>query len=135
MRAGRSGGRNPGRDATADLARGLGMFSLALGSAELAAPGAVARLAGVRRDGPVVRTVTSLYGARELAHGAGILSGRATAGWVWSRVAGDALDMATLSSAETHRLPSIPAIHASRRASRATRSPRVFKWPRRDCSI
>jgi uncharacterized membrane protein len=96
MRAGRSGGRNPGRDATADLAWGLGMFSLALGSAELAAPGAVARLAGVRRDGPVVRTVTSLYGARELAHGAGILSGRATAGWVWSRVAGDVIDIVTV---------------------------------------
>ncbi len=96
MRAGRSGGRRPERDVTADLAWGLGMFSLALGSAELAAPGVVARLAGVRGDGPAVRAVTSLYGVRELVHGAGILSGRATAAWVWSRVAGDVLDIATV---------------------------------------
>jgi hypothetical protein len=95
MSAGRSGG-SPGRDVTADLARGLGVFSLALGSAQLAAPGAVARLAGVQGDGPAVRTVTSLVGTRELAQGAGILSGRGTAGWVWSRVAGDVVDIATL---------------------------------------
>jgi uncharacterized membrane protein len=95
MRAGRSGG-SPGRDVTADLARGLGVFSLALGSAQLAAPGAVARLAGVRGDGPAVRTVTSLVGTRELAQGAGILSGRGTAGWVWSRVVSDVVDIATL---------------------------------------
>ncbi|WP_433782656.1 SRPBCC family protein [Actinomycetospora sp. CA-101289] len=79
-----------------DLAKGLGVLSLALGSAELAAPGAVARLAGIRENGPAVRTVTAMYGARELAHGAGILSGRRTAVWVWSRVAGDVLDLATV---------------------------------------
>jgi uncharacterized membrane protein len=72
------------------------MFSLALGAVQLAAPGAVARLAGVRADGPAVDAVTALYGARELVQGAGILGGRGTAGWVWSRVAGDALDVATL---------------------------------------
>ncbi|WP_433028432.1 SRPBCC family protein [Actinomycetospora sp. CA-053990] len=72
------------------------MLSLALGSAELAAPGAVARLVGIRGDGPAVRTVGCLYGARELAHGTGILSGRSTARWVWSRVAGDVLDIATV---------------------------------------
>ena len=54
------------------------------------------RLVGVREDRPAVRTVTAVYGARELAHGAGILSGRGTAGWVWSRVAGDVLDVATV---------------------------------------
>jgi uncharacterized membrane protein len=91
-----SGGRAAGREATEDLARGLGMFSLALGSAQIAAPGTIARLAGVRTDGPTVHAVTSLYGARELVQGAGILSGRGTARWVWSRVAGDVLDVATL---------------------------------------
>ena len=109
MRAGRSGERSAGRDVTADLARGLGMFSLGLGSAELAAPGAVARLAGVRGDGPGVQRVTSLYGARELAQGAGILTGRGTAGWVWSRVAGDVVDIATL------------AVGASRKGAAPTR--------------
>jgi uncharacterized membrane protein len=109
MRAGMSGDGGPGRDATADLARGLAVFSLALGSAQLAAPGAVARLAGVGEDGPAVRTVTSLYGVRELAQGAGILSGRGAAGWVWSRVAGDVLDIATL------------AVGASRKGAAPTR--------------
>jgi uncharacterized membrane protein len=85
------------------------VFSLALGSAQLAAPGAVARLAGVRGDGPSVRTVTSLVGTRELAQGAGILSGRGTAGWVWSRVASDVVDIATL------------AVGASRKGAAPTR--------------
>jgi len=96
MRARLSRDGGSGRDATTDLARGLGVLSLALGSAELAAPGAVARLVGVREDSPAVRTVARLYGARELAHGTGILSGHSTAGWVWSRVAGDVLDIATV---------------------------------------
>jgi uncharacterized membrane protein len=95
--------RTSGRDAAEDLARGLGVFSLALGSAQLAAPGAVARLAGVREDGTRVQAVTSLYGARELVQGAGILGGRARAGWVWSRVAGDVLDVATLAVGAARR--------------------------------
>lgn len=56
MRTGASGGGSSGRDVTTDLAKGLGVFSLALGSAELADPGAVARLAGIRGDGPAVHT-------------------------------------------------------------------------------
>lgn len=96
MSSGLSSGRTTGRETAEELARGLGMFSLALGSAQLAAPVAVARLAGVRADGPTARGVTSLCGVRELVQGAGILSGRGTAGWLWSRVAGDVLDVATL---------------------------------------
>lgn len=76
---------------------------VALGSAQLAAPGAVARLAGVRSDGPSVQAITSLYGARELVQGAGILSGRGTAAWVWSRVAGDVLDVATVVAGAARR--------------------------------
>jgi uncharacterized membrane protein len=98
-----SGGRTAGRETTEGMARGLGMFSLALGSAQLAAPGAIARLAGVRKDGATVRAVTSLYGARELAQGAGILSGRGTARWVWSRVASDVLDITTLAVGAARR--------------------------------
>ena len=96
MSTGMSSGGSSGRDVPTDLAKGLGVFSLALGSAELAGPGAVARWAGIRGDGTAVHTVASVYGARELAHGVGILSGHGTAGWVWSRVAGDVLDIATL---------------------------------------
>ena len=96
MRTGMSGDGSSGRDVTTDLAKGLGVFSLALGSAELADPGAVARLAGIRADGPAVHTVASAAGVRELAHGVGILSGHGRAGWVWSRVAGDLIDIASL---------------------------------------
>ena len=76
------------------LARGLGWFSIGLGLAELLLPGAVARLAGGRgKHTGLVR----LYGLRELAAGAMIFSqGRTPAAGVWSRVAGDAMDLATL---------------------------------------
>jgi len=76
------------------LAKGLGWFSVGLGLAELLMPGAVARLAGGRgRHTGLIR----LYGLRELAAGAMIFSqGRKPAAGVWSRVAGDAMDLATL---------------------------------------
>lgn len=38
-------------------------------------------------------------GAREMVAGLGILSGRGRAGWMWSRVLGDAMDLALLGSA------------------------------------
>src|SRR5438552_2299136 len=47
------------------VTRGLGYFSIALGVAELVAPGAICRAAGVRGLEPVVRG----YGAREIATG------------------------------------------------------------------
>jgi uncharacterized membrane protein len=76
------------------LARGLGWFSIGLGLAELLLPGAVARLAG----GHGKHTgLLRLYGLRELASGTMIFSqGRKPAAGVWSRVAGDAIDLATL---------------------------------------
>lgn len=79
------------------LARGLAWFSIGLGLAQLLAPRAVARLAGGHgRHTGLVR----LYGAREIASGLMIFSqGRMPAAGVWSRVAGDALDLATLGAA------------------------------------
>lgn len=76
------------------LARGLGWFSIGLGLTELLLPGAVARLAG----GHGKHTgLLRLYGLRELASGTMIFSqGRRPAAGVWSRVAGDAIDLATL---------------------------------------
>jgi uncharacterized membrane protein len=76
------------------LARGLGWFSLGLGLAELLAPRAVARMAGVRgRNAGMIR----LFGLREIAHGVAIFAqGERPAAAVWSRVAGDALDLAAL---------------------------------------
>ena len=83
------------------LAVGLGWFSIALGVAELAAPDSVARFIGVA---PTERTITTLrsYGARELGNGLAILAQPDRAAWLWSRVAGDALDVATLATAMNH---------------------------------
>ena len=81
------------------LAHGLGWFSLGLGLAETVMPGGVARLAGM----PARRGLLRAYGARELASGVGILSQRRPALWLWSRVAGDVLDLATLAAAMTSR--------------------------------
>lgn len=79
------------------LARGLGWFSIGLGLAQLLAPRAVARLAGGQgRHTGLIR----LYGLREIASGLMIFSqGRMPANGMWSRVAGDALDLATLGAA------------------------------------
>jgi len=76
-------------------ARALGYFSLALGLSELVAPSQVARLIGVR-DKPGARTVLRLFGAREMLSGLSILASRDGAGPLWSRVAGDCMDLALL---------------------------------------
>jgi len=77
------------------LAQFLGWFSIGLGLAELAAPRALSRLIGIKSSPGLLR----LYGLREVASGIGILSGQRTDRWLQARVAGDALDLATLGSA------------------------------------
>lgn len=79
------------------LARALGWFSIGLGVLELAAPGRLARLVGVGEH----RTLLRAYGAREVATGIGLLTPGRRAGWLWARVAGDALDLASLGRAAT----------------------------------
>jgi uncharacterized membrane protein len=82
------------------LARGLGWFSIGLGMAEILAPRSLTRLVGVKREH---NTLVRFLGLRELTSGIGILSGlrteRRPSGWLWSRVGGDALDIALLSAA------------------------------------
>lgn len=73
------------------LARSLGWFSIGLGLVEIFAPHTVAKWTGVHHP-----ALLRAYGVRELASGAGILSSNRPAGWMWSRVAGDAIDLATL---------------------------------------
>ncbi|MCW2962128.1 MAG: cyclase [Thermoleophilia bacterium] len=87
---------SPASSLAGPLARGLGWFSLGLGLAELLAPRSVAKMIGVP---PTTGTlaVTQLMGVRELVHGLGILSSDRPAPWVWTRVAGDALDLGLLS--------------------------------------
>jgi uncharacterized membrane protein len=85
----------PRRGPDARLAQGLGVFSLGLGLAEALAPGQLARLIGLPDGRRVLRT----FGFREMASGAGILTQRRPAGWMWARVGGDALDLAMLGAA------------------------------------
>lgn len=74
------------------VARDLGWFSIALGVAELMEPRTVGRMVGMPRSGPLL----GLYVLREIAAGISILTARDPAPWLWARVGGDALDMATL---------------------------------------
>ncbi len=80
------------------LANGLGWFSIGLGLTELLAPNTIAKITGVsnRRTGLI-----RLYGLRELAAGIGIFVQQKPAEAVWSRVAGDAMDLASLGVAFT----------------------------------
>lgn len=80
------------------LANGLGMFSLGLGLAEVTAPGKLAEFIGVADDDQS-RTILRSYGAREIGTGLGILAQKRPAGWMWGRVGGDILDLATLAFA------------------------------------
>ena len=73
-------------------AQGLGVFSLALGVAELLAPRALARMTGM----PGRETLIRACGLREIVNGIGLLASVDPRPWLWSRVAGDALDLSTL---------------------------------------
>jgi uncharacterized membrane protein len=88
------------------LARTLGWFSVALGLAEVAAPRRLARLIGVA-ERPERLLLLRALGLRELTSGAGILTGKRPAPWLWSRVAGDAVDLGLLGRAM--RLPDADA--------------------------
>lgn len=77
------------------LARGLGWFSIALGVVEVFGARGVARWLGMEEQEKLVRA----YGVREVVTGIGILTQKDPTPWIWGRVAGDALDLATLSNA------------------------------------
>lgn len=80
------------------LANGLGWFSIGLGLAEVLAPRKMAELIGIA-DGDRTSMVMRAYGLREIAAGVGILMQPKPAGWLWGRVAGDAMDLASLGKA------------------------------------
>lgn len=83
----------PGGDEDESLAAGLGWLGIGLGLTELVAPRSVGKLIGVGGDHTLLLRA---LGLRELASGAGILTGRRPGGWLWSRVGGDAMDLALL---------------------------------------
>jgi uncharacterized membrane protein len=80
---------------TQPLARGLGWFSLGLGLAEVTAPRALAKLIGVTDDART-RTTMRAFGVREILAGLGVLARPRSSLPLWSRVVGDAIDLAFL---------------------------------------
>ncbi|MDY3553683.1 hypothetical protein R5W24_002788 [Gemmata sp. JC717] len=82
------------------LATALGLFSLGLGLTEALAPGTMARATGVRSPG-----LLRAYGLREMLSGLGILTNERPAFWLWSRVGGDVIDLATLAAAYADARP------------------------------
>jgi hypothetical protein len=76
------------------LGRALGWLSMGLGVAELLMPRRITRALGMQGNEGLVR----LYGAREISSGFLSLSIERDAG-LWSRVAGDGLDLVTLLTA------------------------------------
>ena len=86
---------NDQRRKAEQLAVGLGWFSIGLGLAELLAPRSVARAIGMP---DASEGVLQTFGAREIANGVAILSQPDNPTWLWSRVGGDGIDLAYLSS-------------------------------------
>jgi hypothetical protein len=76
------------------LARGLGWFSIALGTAELFAGRRLAWSLGMEDRTPLFR----LFGLREILVGLGILSRPTSPTLLWARVGGDVLDLAALAT-------------------------------------
>src|SRR4051794_17667018 len=99
-------GRNqPSRPPRADgekLASYLGWFSLGLGIAQLTAPSRVNRLIGAP-DGRGSRAIVRACGVREIASGIGIFATSRPVLPVWSRVAGDMVDLTLLRFAQASR--------------------------------
>jgi hypothetical protein len=77
------------------VSKGLGLFSLGLGLAEMAAPRMLAKAIGVEPD-MRTRLTMRLFGAREIASGLGILAKPAQPIPMWSRVVGDVIDLGFL---------------------------------------
>ncbi|MFN7101827.1 MAG: hypothetical protein ACK4N1_04315 [Pseudorhizobium sp.] len=81
-------------DASDRLARNLGWFSIGLGITQIVAARSLSRTLGIPESENLIRA----FGAREIASGVLTLSLEKQAG-LYSRIAGDALDLAVLSTA------------------------------------
>ena len=81
-------------DSSDRLARNLGWFSIGLGITQIVAARSLSRTLGIPESENLIRA----FGAREIASGMLTLSLEKKAG-LYSRIAGDALDLAVLSTA------------------------------------
>ena len=86
------------RTSTDTLARGLGLASLALGVPQVTAPDRFAEAVGAAPDAGT-RDLTVGIGLRELTAAAGLLLRGSSPTFLWSRVAGDVMDLVLLGSA------------------------------------
>jgi uncharacterized membrane protein len=88
------------------LASFLGWFSVGLGVSQIIMPRVVSKICGVE-DSDGNSLLMRALGVRELSSGVGILTQQHPTNWVWSRVAGDMMDLALLgkvmSNDENHR--------------------------------
>lgn len=82
---------------TRKVARALGWFSIGLGLAELAMPKQLCEWLGIENQEKLLR----MFGVREVAAGVMILAQSDRSRGLWSRVAGDGLDLAALGVATT----------------------------------
>lgn len=82
----------------ANVARGLGWFSIALGLAEVTMPGTLVRALGCR-DSTAAKFALRACGLRELGAGLGVLLSARKRPWLWARTAGDVVDLALLGAA------------------------------------
>lgn len=88
-------------------AHGLGWFSIGLGLAELLAGRSLASGLGTKDSIALIRG----YGVRELICGVGLLASKQPhPAWLWARVAGDAIDLASLEAALSYRRTSHEAV-------------------------
>ena len=83
------------------VARGLAWFGIGLGLAEVIAPRAMARATGLNGRERLIWA----FGVREIASGALILAAKDPEAWLWTRVAGDALDSVVLAQGMQSRYP------------------------------
>ena len=74
------------------LAKALGVFSIALGLHETLQTQTLAYELNMEDQKELIK----LYGAREIGAGVGILLQKRPTFWVWTRVAGDVLDILAL---------------------------------------
>ncbi|RKH19443.1 hypothetical protein D7X74_06745 [Corallococcus sp. CA047B] len=74
------------------MPRALGWFSVGLGITELLGAKPLLRFLGFSQGHRLMRG----YGVRELAAGMALLGPARKRPWLWARVAGDAMDLATL---------------------------------------
>src|SRR4051812_24624467 len=80
------------------LAQALGWFSIGLGVSEILAPRPLSRFIGIDEHPWLMRAL----GIREMLSGVGIVA-QSHPAWLWSRVAGDGMDLALLAVATAGR--------------------------------